>query len=266
MEFREKAFFLDENVSKFNLGELDCIYIGDEFCERLLPSLNELENAINLCVLNKLKLTIVTAYSSDEGISKLINCLDFISQKKVECEIVVNDWGVLGMLRELYPGLKLILGRILVSQYLSASNSKLAENNSSIKRKKINFYSNFPDIFLNFLKENNISCLEFNSYSHLINTREQLRNFGFFCHIYYPFKYLTTSRYCGYVKSAHFYMHSATQCCYKACGKYVAIKKSMLIEENVFIKGNTHFIKETKDLSQLTCTVDRIIYNDFLGV
>jgi len=265
MKFKEKALFLQNNVQELNLTGFSNIYLGDEFCERLLPSIDELKNAINLCEHNKLKLTLVTPYLTDKGIDTLIQRVDFIIQKELEYEIVINDWGALSVLQNYYPDIRLVLGRILVSQYLSGYHAKFSGYESSLTNKKMNSHCNFPGSFISFLRENNISSLEFNRYQHLAATQEQLKEFGFFSHIYYPFEYLTTSRYCAYVKSFPSYMHSATQNCYKDCKKYIAVKKSKLVGRDVIIKGNTHFIKETKDLSQLNCAIDRIIYNDFLS-
>jgi hypothetical protein len=256
IEFKEKAFFLGENMRELDHGEFGYLYIGNEFCERLLPSLTELDEAVSLYIPKKLKLALVTPYLTDRGIDMFVKAIDFMQKKSVDCELVVNDLGALRMLQGHHRKHKLILGRILVSQYLSILHSR---------QDKKGLNCSFPENFLFFLKANNVSCLEFNNYYHLACVQEQVKGFGFGCHIYYPFEYLTTSRYCGYVESVPFYMHSATQDCGKRCKKYIAFKKSRLLGGKVIIKGNTHFIKQTQDLPDLKCAVDRIIYNDFFG-
>jgi len=266
MKTKESALLLNNNALQQEISpEVGRLYIGDEFCERLIPSNSAIEGIRNHNNISSRFLTLVTPSLTNDGMQRLSQLLDLIVKTNINLkEVVINDWGVLKLLRNYEARFKIILGRILVSRYLSIFHSQDLMRNYARNRKKINFFCLFPESFLDFLKKENISGLEFNSYQHLSVTYKQISEYGFRAHIYYPFQYLTNSRYCNCINGFTSYFRSAIAGCNYDCKNSRAIMTNNDFPRRIFIKGNTYFTREEKSSQELDLEADRIIYNDFM--
>src|SRR5262245_50907938 len=89
-----------------------CIY-GNEFCEHLIPSTQQLEAVLQSARDRGLSLTFVSPYVSDEGIETLRPLLELLNNAPTECEVVFNDWGVLNLLQSEFPRLTPVQGRLM---------------------------------------------------------------------------------------------------------------------------------------------------------
>lgn len=83
---------------------------GNEFCERLLPTLSQLETAVALTKQAGLSFALVTPNLTDRGLKKLGKLLPHVPE---DGEIIVNDWGAAAMVAEEYPRHSLVAGRLL---------------------------------------------------------------------------------------------------------------------------------------------------------
>lgn len=107
---RQLGCFLDS----FNAGVYDWpvtrIHLGNEFCERLIPTPGELREAQLKTEQLGLDLTFVTPMLTDAGLSRIDKLLSVLSGGT---EVVINDWGTLQQLRTNYTSLVPVLGRML---------------------------------------------------------------------------------------------------------------------------------------------------------
>lgn len=87
---------------------LDRIHFGNEFCERLLPLSSQLERVVAWSSDRGLAVTLLTPMLADRGIEQLPRLFE---QLPPGSEVVVNDWGVLRLLRERFPRLRPVAGR-----------------------------------------------------------------------------------------------------------------------------------------------------------
>ena len=72
------------------------LYLGDEFCEQLLPAADDLERAEKLF---SGRTVLVTPLLSDAAIDRAERLLRAFSSAKKRLEVVVNDLGLLHLLR-----------------------------------------------------------------------------------------------------------------------------------------------------------------------
>ncbi|MDA8442681.1 MAG: hypothetical protein M0Z55_09955 [Peptococcaceae bacterium] len=93
--------------------EFTRLYFGQEFCERLLPTTAELSSAFMAANQQQLEFSLVTPYVTEQGLQQVAELLCCLAQLKQDCEVVVNDWGVLHLLHSKHPQLKPVLGRML---------------------------------------------------------------------------------------------------------------------------------------------------------
>ena len=112
----QTLFISNPSGLKYYQKDFTRIYFGQEFCERLLPSEDELEKVCVFSEKEGVPLTFVTPYVTDNGLLKLEKLIEFFAEKIPKTEIVFNDWGVFQFLEESFPDLKPVLGRLLNKQ------------------------------------------------------------------------------------------------------------------------------------------------------
>ena len=86
------------------------VYLGNEFCERLLPTPAQMTEAIACTQYLGIDFSLQTPLLTDSGIKRLRILLDTLAEGT---EVIVNDWGTLRLIRTDYGGLKPLLGRLL---------------------------------------------------------------------------------------------------------------------------------------------------------
>jgi len=104
---------LEDYVSP--IEEASRLYFGQEFCEHLIPSPEELRQAVYFARQLGWAFTYVTGYLTRDGITRTRANLDALVELEGE-EVVVNDRGLLSVLRRDYPSLTPVMGRLLVRQ------------------------------------------------------------------------------------------------------------------------------------------------------
>lgn len=99
--------------------EIRRLYFGQEFCEYLIPSADDVEQAFFFSRQMGWAFTYVTGYLTDAGLDR--TCTNFTRLRELagsdeNLEVVVNDWGVLGVLQQDFPTFEPVLGRLLTKQ------------------------------------------------------------------------------------------------------------------------------------------------------
>ncbi len=89
------------------------IYFGAEFCERLIPSVDDVIRIAAFVQKRGLALTLMTPYVTDPGLDTLVPLFDAVRDMGMLVEVVFNDWGVLDLLRKEYPAFVPVMGRLL---------------------------------------------------------------------------------------------------------------------------------------------------------
>ena len=87
------------------------VYVGNETCERLLPTLRAIGSWVASAREGGLALSLVLPPLSRGGLAKAeeaVRALDGVA----DSEVVANDWGTVHRLKALYPGLTIVLGRL----------------------------------------------------------------------------------------------------------------------------------------------------------
>ncbi len=98
-----------------NLPErVDFLAVGEEFCERLLPKWNALEEILEKT--RKPVTTFLTPPVADEGLRHVEKLLDKLARVNPGMAIGVNDWGVHQLLRDGHYPFPEIFGRLLNKQ------------------------------------------------------------------------------------------------------------------------------------------------------
>lgn len=89
------------------------VYFGNEFCEKLMPSVTDILECYYRCNDLQLSFTLVTPLVSDLGLQQLEDIFQVLAQHQLSLDIVFNDWGVCKLLDERYPQWQKRVGRTL---------------------------------------------------------------------------------------------------------------------------------------------------------
>jgi len=261
----EKAKLI-HNISELNLcDKFDRIYFGDEFCENKMPNLGNLK-FLEKNVVDK-KITVVFPYITQSNLKKIQALIRFISENSLKFdEILFNDWGIFYFIRENYPKLKLVLGRLLTKQKTDPfANDIILNKQEMVSSKQKVFvpkkisgdtFEYFSQslinslIFQKFMIKNNIVRVELDNLNWDMNIKlpKDVK-----ASIYFPYTKISTTRYCGQ-------LNMLKNNCSKQCEKSNIVLKKYRTKFSYVIKGNVVFFRNTK-VSNINLA-DRIVYND----
>jgi hypothetical protein len=178
--------YCDENFTR--------LYFGNEFCERLIPSKEQLEKVLDCTEKRDLAFTMVTPYVTNKGLKKLEAVISFVAAKKPQSELVFNDWGVLQFVKQERLPVTPVLGRLLTKMKrgprLMNILNRVPETTGSYFQKS---NLNVPDV-TNFLKDHGIFRVELDNLLQGIDldgTDKEIRK-----SLYLPFAFVTTTRFC----------------------------------------------------------------------
>ncbi|MCX5795425.1 MAG: hypothetical protein NTY77_08030 [Elusimicrobia bacterium] len=176
------------------------LYIGDETCERRLPSEELLAWIEGECPAPHWPLTVATPPLTDSGLALLEGVLRRLSRMRPGgFEVAVNDLGALELLRG-FPKAEPVCGRLLAGRYMH--------------------FPEFPDEFLDFLAVRGISRVEINSRSQLQTTREQLRSRGLRAHFHWPHMFVAVTRFCAAADGFAGHPRDAIAACSRGCERF----------------------------------------------
>ena len=258
-------------------GNPDRVYYGNEFCEKLIPTISELRNCYFFVKPRSIGFTFVTPFVTNIGLKKLVDLLGFLNDQN-NIEVVFNDWGVFKLIKDRFGNLKPILGRLLTKQRRDPRMLKIFNNQHKYlkkttpggKTKAILFAKKPPRALFEHYQASVINLSTYQEYllSQGINRVEidnliwgmDIRvNKKLGVSIYLPYGYITVSRMCGMLTLTY-------AACKKECKKYFFQLEDESLPVPFYGIGNAIFYKsnppENKYLEKLR--INRIVYQSRL--
>ncbi|MCR4663341.1 MAG: hypothetical protein K5622_05600, partial [Endomicrobiaceae bacterium] len=263
IKFIDNVKFLDKYKNEKH------IYWGSEFCEKKLFTLNDLKNIVSKKY--KQKITLVFPYLTQTCLDKAKKTVEFVSKNSnIFIETVFNDWGLFYFIRNNYPDIKLVLGRLLTKQktdpfayYTVYSKQSISSSKNNIfvpkqiSEETKEYFSQTlinSKIFQKFMTENNIVRVELDNVNWKMNIKlpKQIK-----ASVYYPYVKITTTRHCSFL--------NMSDKCKKQCEKQNITLNKYRVDYNYVIRGNSVnykniVIADSKELEKNS--IDRIIIND----
>jgi len=283
MEMMEKALFITAVKNLKNITpRYNRVYFGNEFCEKLIPQLDKLKEIVAHCSKKNLGFSLVTPYVTNSGLEKLEKLFLWLKSNKINCEVIINDYGVLDLINEKYHILSPVLGRLLTKQKRDPRILNLIKRKSEKYRffKKDNEYNvilekKIPDALISYFKETNINVpvvqnflrdyriarVEIDNLLQGMNLRIPKRDFCI--SLYVPYGYITTTRRCSanpFRNEKRFFCRISH--CRKEC-KIYSLKLRNKYLPLTYKKGNTIFFKNNRIPSQKELIgkgINRVVY------
>jgi len=240
----EQALFVSkvDNLKYFeDTDEFARLYFGMEFCERLIPSVDELQEVVKFVNEKKIDFTLVTPYVTEDGQERVVRLLRKLNDIKPSSEVVFNDWGVFQVMDEKYPDLIPVLGRLLNKM---KRGPRLLNVLDKIPEESVRYYRS-PGITVpkvrEFLLKNRINRVEFDNLLQGIDlerTGDEIRK-----SLYLPFAYITTTRLCltALCDQPDRVKEVGILPCGHECQRYTFYLKNSIMTTNLIRKGNTIF-------------------------
>jgi hypothetical protein len=289
----EKTVFITHcgQLKCFNAKNYSRLYYGNEFCERLIPSQCELQKALGFAKKNDMNFSLVTPYVTDFGLEKLKALFNIVKDLKISPEVIVNDWGVLKLIKDSYPSLEPVLGRLLVKQKRGPGLKRLLERKSHMifvrdsrnPQKKIllvqkklppglDYYykgSNAASVPIlhDFLLSCGVRRIELDNPEQGIILN--LPKGSISASVYIPYCYIATTFFCltaGCDEKKHSFLK--IKLCKRECRKYIFELRHKSFQKVLYLKGNTQFYKNStfNRREYLRMGVDRIVYEPEIPV
>ena len=238
--------YCDQNFSR--------LYFGNEFCQHLLPTPQELKDVLDLT--HSFDFTLVTPYVTDEGLTNLEHLLDLLSQRRQGSEVVFNDWGVFNVLREHYPCFEPVMGRPLNKMKRGPRLMTVLDNIPENTAEYFRGSNLSAPLFRRFLRENGVRRVEFDNVLQGIDFDFE----GMELSLYMPFAYVTTTRAC-LVNACDIPEKRELVGifpCQRECQRYTFYLKSEVMPVTLVRRGNTLFF-ENEDIPQGLSRVSRVV-------
>lgn len=240
----EKALFIAKKKNfKYITADYQRVYFGNEFCERLLPGPEHFQEIQNTVQEHGLPITLVTPYVTEAGIRKVEKLLAVLPEGT---EVVFNDWGVLRIIRQHFPHVTLVQGRLLTKLKRGPRIANFLDKLPPDALHYLRSTNLGVPVYQRFLRETNINRVE------LDNPIQDLDLDGVpadvHLSLYIPFAYVSTTRFCLVAncdipeKKGMIGVFP----CHQECQKYTFYLNNPVMTTLLIRKGNTLFFKNTK--------------------
>lgn len=282
----EKAIFITK-VSQLRYidHKYSRLYYGNEFCERLIPSLQDLREIVGYIQKRRLYFSFVSPYVTNVGLGRLRVLFEFLRVENINCEVVINDWGVLNLVNHKYPNLAPVLGRLLTKQKRGPRLIKLLKrqvrprliiDSKNPGKRCIIIEKSLPlaldpyykgsntasvSIIHNFLIRQRINRIELDNIVQGFFLR--LPQDKIFASVYLPYVYITTTFFCptaGCDRKKKSLLKIKP--CKRQCQRYVFKLRHRTMPKVIYLKGNTQFYKNASlTIRKLEKSgIDRMVY------
>jgi hypothetical protein len=261
--------------------EFSRLYFGQEFCEHLIPAADEVEQAYFFARQLGWEFSYVTGYVTAAGLQKTRENLACLAGHGHVGEVVVNDWGVLRMLRREFPRMQPILGRLLSKQKrLARFNTPttpppvfmagIEASEESIRRNQIGAYRDISlanPVFRAFLRAQGIVGADLDIVPAGVRAPEQ--GWGMPLGFYFPWGYVAGGRNCptaGVVepRRAHVAVDGA---CPRFCRRFNLSRPLAHYPEMTLQRGNALFVFHGEYASPWfdgNVSYDRLIFQPYI--
>lgn len=261
MDYLNKNFIGSHELFKKDINR---IYIGNEFCHNLFPEIKLLKGMMQKAKEESLEITLCFTYMRECYIEKTKDIIEAVynwcNENNTKMEIIINDFGMLKLLKDKIDIFKLSLGVLLNKRKKDPRyiyKKGYLENKELIATNSLN-----SSIFTKFLKECKIERYEYENCGYKISIADGHHS------MHIPFYQTNTSQYCPLYAMCTT-MNRGNQKlvtdCPKYCSDYVFSYPKhlkMVGRYNSLFTFDDTLLKNPKELEYyINSGIDRIVLN-----
>ena len=217
------------------------IYFGAEFCERLIPSRDDVSQIAAFVQRRALGLTLMTPYVTDAGLDRLVSLLDAVRAMGMQVEVVFNDWGVLDVLRQEYPEFVPVMGRLLNKTKRGPRIMNIIDKLPGACRNYFESCVLSADAACSFLKKRSVYRVECDN--QLQGIRLEDTDPAIMKSLYIPYVFVSTTRFClaADCDNPERMDFVGVQACARQCREYIFQLDNPVMRVPLLRKGNAMF-------------------------
>ncbi|MBN1492810.1 MAG: hypothetical protein JW938_01535 [Candidatus Omnitrophica bacterium] len=266
----EKALFITNIAQLTDADDMYTrLYYGNEFCERLIPSLRDLQTVIHYTKQSRLAFSLVSPCVTNSGLEELQVLFEYLKSEDITCEVIVNDWGVLSLVNSKYRNLIPVLGRLLTKQKRGPRIISLLKREVTPRlmvdyinpgKRTILIQKPLPSgvdpyykgsntasvpIIHDFLISQRISRIELDNTEQGLSLALPKDKIG--ASVYVPYVYISTTFYCltaGCEEKEKSLLR--IRACAKECQRYIFKLRHRTMPKIIYLRGNTQFYKNAR--------------------
>lgn len=216
------------------------LYFGQEFCDRLLPSPEELRQALTYAHAHGLSFTWVTPYLTTAGLERCLALDALVAEALPGAEVVLNDWGHLRGLKTAGVALTPVLGRLLTKQKRGPRTVNLLPH---LTPAAIEHFQDLPanlPHYRDWLVAQGFARLELDNLVQGFKAADAPLTAS----LYYPFAYVSTTRWCLSNDGANPRKPARLiTACARDCRRFSFTLRHPDMPLPLYLKGNTLFIQ-----------------------
>lgn len=243
----ERVLFIAkaENL-KYYTPHLERVYFGNEFCQKLIPSSQEVAQVMDFTREHGLAFSLVTPYVTNEGLQQWKSIIAQVASRNPQSEVVFNDWGVFRTIRDSDWGLQPVLGRLLTKIKRGPRLMTVIDKLPPGALQHLQATNLDVEAYRSFLVNQGITRVELDYPLQDIRTHEVSSSMHL--SLYIPFVYVTTTRFC---LSASCDVPEKKGMvgifpCKQECQKYTFTLDNPVMTTSLIRKGNTIFFRNPK--------------------
>jgi SAM-dependent methyltransferase len=245
----EHAFYISDpaDLKYFHNSRFDRIYFGNEFCEFLLPSVEQLANVLEFAARSGVEFTLMTPPCAENCLEK---CERLIETLPANAEVVFNDWGLPQAIRD--AGKTPVHGRLLCK---AKKDPRLGVEGEPFSEYFTD--NNLQSEYIELLFASGIGRAE------LDNVFQGLRvdsASGMKYSLYYPYVCCSATRKCHFANIAegNIKFRTIDECPVSCSGENIPIHN---LGAEIFMQGNAqYYVNDRMSASLADGPIDRLVY------
>lgn len=229
------------------------VYLGSEFCERLMPADEKILEVISVCEPRNIDVTMVTPFVTHVGIDRVKRWIpllkEYAKRKQSKCEIVVNDLGTLQLLQEHREWFAPVIGRclhkikrdpcaerVIQDMHDKGPCSDAAGASGFLRTIRCSALTSMP--YRTLLHRMGCDRVELDPLAQ--GYEMNLERLGFRASLHLPYQYITAGRYClaGSLELLPHEKFTIDRPCKRECDRIVTRMEHGQVDRPVYRRGN----------------------------
>jgi hypothetical protein len=263
----ERALYLTglDSPHRDLLADYDRLYYGAEFCEIKIPDPKETAAAIVLARQTGADFTLVTPYVTDRGLKALAEVFEILP-KEAGLEVIFNDYGALRLLKMIRPEIPAVLGRLLSNQKRGFGiSSRSGDADEGLVREWRHSGAD-TNVVREYLEAQGVVRIELDNIVQGIASDLSLSPLS--ASLYYPYGYVTTTRYCPWAFDGQTWPNLGGVCS-RRCLQGIIEEKAEIFNRDLFLAGNAQFFRNDAVPSEAELAgmgIDRVVFEPDIPV
>lgn len=246
-----------EDINRLD-NDTQMIYIGNDFCERLILDYQDIYNIYDLAIKRNLKIGLKTPFITESYIESYCRLIERIAHDKLKISITINDYGFLNYIykNELDMEMEFTIGRLLCRQKTDNVTSHLIDGLPEQTYQHFCTPVAIGNGYNDIIKKYNITHIEIENTFQEINLPDVFEHISII--LLYPYVNVASTRLCPYFLE-HNEKYLFVQSCSKECNNKKLFVSDAVQGDYVYINNALSYINKEIAFDKFNFKVDILL-------